>query len=630
MKRLLLSFITTCCILGIQAQVHFSDDFSTLNNWTLVDADGDGEEWFLFDNMDAQGFHATSASWTSVLGPISPDNWMISVPIDLTSASAPISLDWKVYAQDQSWVSEFYTVYADTTGTTAGLTASPVNFSETLTTSPGYMNRSLNLDAFAGKIVYIAFRHHNSFDWFRMNVDDVVVRSVTANDASIGDLLMPNYAEQGVPQPVEFEVLNVGSQAITSISAEYKVGGSVPVSQLFPGLNLASNSSTTLTFTNNWTPMALGATPFEVKITLVNGGPDGDTTNNVTSKTITVYDQAYPRHVLYEMFTSSTCGPCLAGNINFETVLSTIDTNEYTSVKYQQDFPGAGDPYSTNESINRLNFYAVSSIPRLEIDGGWDDNSQSFTALQHTEAVQIPAFVELNAEYEVDVLAKTVKTCVDINSAIDITNQNLFFAILEDTTYNNVETNGETEFYNVMKKLLPGSSGQSVSVVAGGNARVCETYTFNGIYRLPADAGTPINHATEHSVEDFDHLKVAVWMQDLTTLEVLNSHDAHRRPVGTVTSDNAIETSVEAFNVKMYPNPAETYTNLEVSLKESSLLNIQIYDIVGKVVEQRIAINGNPGINDIMLSTSELENGLYIIKVSNDNEHITRYLTVQH
>jgi hypothetical protein len=630
MKRLLLISLATCCILGIQAQVHFSDDFSTLNNWTLVDADGDGEEWFLFDNMDAQGLHATSASWTSLLGPISPDNWMISIPIDLTAATAPINLDWKVYAQDQAWAAEFYSVYADTTNTTAGLTASPVSFSETLTTSTGYMNRTLNLDAFAGKTVYIAFRHYNSSDWFRMNVDDVVVRSVVANDVSVGDLLMPNYAEQSIPQPVEFEVLNAGSQSITSLSAEYKVGSSVPITELFSGLNIASNSSATLTFTNNWIPMNLGANPFEVKVTLVNGGPDGDTSNNVSAKTITVYDQAYPRHVLYETFTSSTCAPCTPGNANFEGVLSSVDTNEYTSIKYQMSWPGNGDPYFTDEGDDRRNFYAINSVPRLEIDGGWDDNSNSFTALQHTEAVQTPAFVELDAEYEVDVATKTVKTCVDVTSAIDITNQNLFFAILEDTTYNNVESNGETEFYNVMKKLLPGSSGQSISLVAGGNTRVCETYTFNGNYRLPADANTPINHNIEHSVEDFDHLKVAVWMQDLSTLEVFNSHDAHRRPVGTVTSDNAIETSVETFNAKLYPNPAETHTNLEVSLAESSMLNIQIYDIVGKIVEQRIAVNGNPGINDILINTSELENGLYIIKVSNDHEHITRYLTIQH
>ena len=630
MKRLLLLFLASSCILGIQAQVYFSDDFTTLNNWTLVDADGDGEEWFLFDNMDAQGLHATSASWTAVLGPINPDNWMISIPIDLTTATAPVNLDWKVYAQDQSWVSEFYTVYVDTTNAIVGLLASPVTFSETLTTSPGYMSRTLNLNSFIGHIVYVAFRHHNSFDWFRMNVDDVAVRSVSANDVSVGDLLMPNYAEQSVPQTVEFEITNVGSQSITSISAEYKVGSGVPVSQLFAGLNISPNSSTTLSFTNNWTPMTLGANPFEVEVTLVNGSPDGDTANNVTSKTITVYDQAYPRHVLYETFTSSTCPPCLPGNVNFETVLSTVDTNEYTSIKYQMSWPGNGDPYFTDEGDDRRNFYGINSVPRLEIDGGWDDNSNSFTALQHTEAAQIPAFVELDAEYEVDVAAKTVKACVDINSYVDIINKNLFFAILEDTTYNNVESNGETEFYNVMKKLLPGSSGQSVSLVAGGNTRVCETYTFNGNYRLPADANTPINHATEHSVEDFDHLKVAVWMQDLSTLEVFNSRDALRRPVGTVTSDNAIETSVDAFNVKLFPNPAQTHTTLEIALKEASMLEVQIYDIVGKVIDQRAAINGNPGINDILINTSEFENGLYIIKVSNDTEHITRYLTIQH
>ena len=48
------------------------------------------------------------------------------------------------------------------------------------------------------------------------------------------------------------------------------------------------------------------------------------------------------------------------------------------------------------------------------------------------------------------------------------------------------------------------------------------TYTFNGLYNLPPDSDTPIDHAIEHSIEDFQNLGVAVWIQDLDTSIIYN------------------------------------------------------------------------------------------------------------
>jgi hypothetical protein len=52
------------------------------------------------------------------------------------------------------------------------------------------------------------------------------------------------------------------------------------------------------------------------------------------------------------------------------------------------------------------------------------------------------------------------------------------------------------------------------------------TYTFKGNYRLPVNAGDPINHAQEHSVENFDNLMVVYWLQDVVTKEVYQSGKA--------------------------------------------------------------------------------------------------------
>src|SRR5690606_30829799 len=102
----------------------------------------------------------------------------------------------------------------------------------------------------------------------------------------------------------------------------------------------------------------------------------------------------------------------------------------------------------------------------------------------------------------------------------------LYTAIVEKYTDNNVATNGEVDFYDVMKKMVPDINGQLIGPFTKG-VPVFKTmsYTFNGAYRLPPNglAGNRINHASEHSVEEFSDLSVVAWIQDPATKKVLQS-----------------------------------------------------------------------------------------------------------
>ena len=66
--------------------------------------------------------------------------------------------------------------------------------------------------------------------------------------------------------------------------------------------------------------------------------------------------------------------------------------------------------------------------------------------------------------------SKTVETTIDITPLADINSNNLalFAVIYEHATYNNVGTNGETEFINVVKKMMPSSQGQSLGALSQG------------------------------------------------------------------------------------------------------------------------------------------------------------------
>ncbi|NLL27685.1 MAG: PKD domain-containing protein, partial [Bacteroidales bacterium] len=149
--------------------------------WTTNDVDGDGYNWFV-DTSGASKTHSgkgaiVSASWLKDVGALTPNNWLITPAIDLSNTSDSYDLKYYVIGQDPSYSQEHYGVYVSTTGT------NPANFTllfeETLPSGmQEYEARKISLNAYKGNsTVYIAFRHFNSSDVFRINLDDVGVLS---------------------------------------------------------------------------------------------------------------------------------------------------------------------------------------------------------------------------------------------------------------------------------------------------------------------------------------------------------------------------------------------------------------------------------------------------------------------
>ena len=146
--------------------------------WNLIDNDGDGYGWD-FDTWSSAGYShggtgvAGSASYINGVGVLTPDNWLVSPPIQLSSGHG-YTLTWYDGAVDSSYYDEHYSVYVSTTGNNVtNFTGTPL-FQTTLTTV-NYTQRSVNLSTYAGQTVYIAFRHHNSTDVYWLLLDDITI-----------------------------------------------------------------------------------------------------------------------------------------------------------------------------------------------------------------------------------------------------------------------------------------------------------------------------------------------------------------------------------------------------------------------------------------------------------------------
>lgn len=175
----------------------YSDNFeneATLDCWTFVDADGDTYFWdptFCRDQVNSStgvgyGHNGSygmvaSASYINGLGALTPDNWLISPEIVLPSTGSYV-FSWFAKGQDASYCAEHYAVYVSTSG------ATPNDFTTALyegETTGDWAQNIINLSAYAGQTIRIAFRHYNVTDMFWLDIDDISIELLSAPTVTI-------------------------------------------------------------------------------------------------------------------------------------------------------------------------------------------------------------------------------------------------------------------------------------------------------------------------------------------------------------------------------------------------------------------------------------------------------------
>jgi hypothetical protein len=304
------------------------------------------------------------------------------------------------------------------------------------------------------------------------------------------------------------------------------------------------------------------------------------------------------RNTLIEDFSSSTCGPCAGANANMEgNIIPNI--SNYTVIKYQQDFPGSGDPYRTPEAVNRRYYYAINSIPRLELDGQWDGNGGLLTTAIFNSYQSDPAYMTID-------ITSATYTGTSVNVSGTITplisygtgTYRYHVVVTEKQTSQNVGSNGETEFYNVMMNMEPTQAGNAIAALTSNTP-----ITFNKTIALPYAA--PNSYTCCH-VEEMSDLRVVVFVQNNTDKKVLQSQwqDILLLGIGDV--------DVEGNGIAaVYPNPVSNFATIKFQLANSANAVITVTNVMGQVVYQNDLGKVNTGITRHSLNTGNFSDGIY-------------------
>ena len=226
------------------------------------------------------------------------------------------------------------------------------------------------------------------------------------------------------------------------------------------------------------------------------------------------------RLVLAEEFTNASCGPCASQNPAFDALLSQ-NTDKITSVKYHMSWPGPDPMYTQNTVDNnaRRGVYGIDGVPHVQMDGNWWNGMPSgVTQTRINNAYAIPSPFEIQVHFELsdDNQVINVSTLVNVTENMSGSNLRLFVVVIEKYIHFNSPPggNGEKDFYNVMKKILPDKNGMVLK----------SSYTA-GEYFISTDSWELAN------VYNNDELSVVAFVQDMSTKEVFQAGNGSTDPL---------------------------------------------------------------------------------------------------
>ena len=226
---------------------------------------------------------------------------------------------------------------------------------------------------------------------------------------------------------------------------------------------------------------------------------------------------AVPRTMLLETFTNTSCGPCAGNNPVVHQFMTAYGPALTVGVQYHVNWPGASDPFyllTSTEVGTRRTYYGVNAVPSNFADGGVTASS-SYGALEASASDRLLTDSPFALTVQHAVVGGQVNVTVTVNAVGTVPAGSLHLQVaLVETEVHYVSapgSNGEKDFYNSMRRMMPDANGTTL-VIAHGEQKV-----FN--------LSTPVV-----SQWNTANIRAVAWIQQDATKEVLQAGSSIPRP----------------------------------------------------------------------------------------------------
>lgn len=240
-----------------------------------------------------------------------------------------------------------------------------------------------------------------------------------------------------------------------------------------------------------------------------------------------LYSQSQ-RLVLLEEFTQASCAPCASANPGIKALLN-ANPDKITSVWYHTNWPGY-DPMNLHnpaEVAARVGYYGVTYVPWSVLDGNYYSGSATGWNINTVNArYGVPSPFSMGLQHQLNATNDTVFVTMVVVATADVSgNMAAHNVVIEKNIHFNTPpgSNGEKDFKNVMKKMLPSKDGTTIpaTMATGDYVIVQESWKLANVY-------------------DIAQLAAVAFVQNNSTKEVHQSVNSSNSPV-TLPYDNDLQ-----------------------------------------------------------------------------------------
>ena len=226
---------------------------------------------------------------------------------------------------------------------------------------------------------------------------------------------------------------------------------------------------------------------------------------------------AVPRTMLLETFTNTSCVPCASNNPVVQQFMTAYGPALTVGVQYHVNWPGATDPFyllTPTEVATRATYYGLSALPRNFADGTRTaEGDYDSLEARASDRLQTDSPFALTVQHSVVGGQVNVTVTVNAVGTPPAGTPTLQVALVETQVHYTTPpgTNGETDFYNSMRRMMPDANGTPL-VIAHGEQK---------IFNFSAAVAGAWNTA---------NIRAVAWIQQDATKEVLQAGSSIPRP----------------------------------------------------------------------------------------------------
>lgn len=280
------------------------------------------------------------------------------------------------------------------------------------------------------------------------------------------------------PFVIKGQFTNIGSDFLISADLVYTIDGGNLVDYH------VSNAPNNLLLEHGvpWIPATPGEYDIEFWAANPNGEPDGKPSNNKIVRRITVKDGLPRRQALVESFTQWNCGPCASQNPALDNMLL-ANPGKASVIKYTGWWPGADNDerhlFNPTDNDDRIAYYNVTGVPRTIFAGNVYTGGPAGISLPMIDFENDRAGV-----FEIDASLSMANGMMQVNvvatQQADVNRSDLVLrvAVVQDERHYATApgSNGETEFLDIMRYMVPNEDGTPISVPIGTPVTVTGSY----------------------------------------------------------------------------------------------------------------------------------------------------------